>query len=81
LFNGLGAGIIWTDDSYTTKLASREIVVVFDVDKNGRLNADEGDPNTGDWYVPQVVYSNETTKSLNIRAENNSTKVLAGDLP
>ncbi len=81
LLNGLGAGIIWTDDTYTTKLASREIVVVFDVDKNGRLNADEGGANTGDWYVPQVVYSNETTKNLNIRAENNSTAVLAGDLP
>jgi hypothetical protein len=82
LFSGLGAGgITWTDDTYTNKLASHEVVVVFDVDKNGRLNADEGGVNSGDWYVPLVVYSNETARNLNIRNENNSVAVLAGDLP
>jgi ribosomal protein S9 len=81
LFNGLGAGITWIDDTYITKWASLEVVVVFDVDKNGRLNADEGDDNSGDWYVPLVVYSNETTKSINIRTESNSEEVQAGDLP
>jgi hypothetical protein len=68
MFSGLGSGIIWTDDTYTTKLASSE-VVVEDVD------------NPGDWYVPLVVYSNEATKNLNIRSDTNTTAVLAGDLP
>ena len=81
MFSGLGSGIIWTDDTYTTKLASSEVVVVFDVDKNGRLNANEDVDNPGDWYVPLVVYSNEATKNLNIRSDTNTTAVLAGDLP
>ena len=81
MFSGLGAGIIWTDDTYTTKLASSEVVVVFDVDKNGRLNADEGGADSGDYYVTLVVYSNDATKNLHIRSDNNSSAVLAGDLP